>query len=402
MPKMNKTILFYHCNIPSTEQVNWLEVFCRELSLKRDIIVTFVPHDVHYSHLTFRHILNPKSNIWSFWSGLLSNKTSFLKLRLFNILPFEKIPQSNRLNKKFRNAYWKILRELLRLLGFKILCITNYPNNETTKAITSLQPIAKIADATDVWPSSDIQSYKKYFDHFFVNSSGIESMFRSSGVRNVTRLSAGYLRKKNVQAYAKKSKKKNAVLFLGSVSWRIDLRKLKLVISKMKSTHFVFYCSELFDFWNPFSNTQLKKLLKESTENWAAIKNMPNTTIISVSNQDELSAHSIEANVGILPYRVRDPYDFNYYSHPIKYYQYSALKLPMVSSNILFFRNSKDTKYVTTASTANEWVKKIQVMQEYKLTKSDKRHMEKIAMSQTVEKKADQVEKFIKQLLSSS
>jgi hypothetical protein len=124
----------------------------------------------------------------------------------------------------------------------------------------------------------------------------------------------------------------NSVLFLGGISQRIDYGLLEKVIRKNPKFNF-YFIGEIY-----LAKYYAEKKDRERLGKWQKILEYPNANYLGVFPDDLLDSVAPFFEVGIIPYEVFDA--FNYYSNPIKLFDYLASFLYVVSTpleNVRFY-----------------------------------------------------------------
>ena len=205
------------------------------------------------------------------------------------------------------------------------------------------------------------------------------------------RVSPGYFSIKNILDLKKNyTYEEDKIIFIGTIDWRMDFDLLEYVIDELSDKTFLFYYKEVFDSFQ--SQKKIKSLNKIGLSKWKKIKSKKNVNLIEVSNQDELAKQKIHGSLGIMPYYMNDI--FNKYCHPIKFYNYFALGIPIVSvkiPNILHYQS----EYVKFVDNKKEFAKEVRRLLNKKVSKKNSKWMYKQALDQTFERKTKQIEELV-------
>lgn len=371
--KVGSDLLLIYCSVvphdfPPSHRVN----FVWELSRHVSVIFVDLPSSLR---------LNPLSRAFKFYISLIY---SFFRFEYPFVWEFF----------RFQRVHFLILHiYLLFQKYFLKKRIILYTTSGFYDSIYRYIPYEKsIFDCPDRH-KDEFEKNKSWIQKFNLVFTNTKLLFESVNKynNNVKIVASGYLDNRIPESFHHKIL--NSVLFSGGISQRIDYGLLEKVIRRLPQVQFYFVGEVYLNkyYIEPEDNHRLKK--------WRKILNYPNVHYLGNFSETVLQNILPLFGIGIIPYVTSDV--FNYYSNPIKLYDYLAYGMSVISTplpNVEIFTNSLP---VYTARSPLEFVRKIEMV----LRKSDRdifKYKDKVArllQSQNVERKKTQVLRAIKLLL---
>jgi len=295
------------------------------------------------------------------------------------------------------NRYLNLLliKAALRKHG-KTIVILCRPSKEVKEVVDYIHPDLVLGDSWDIWPPKDIAISRTFLSRTMTNLPILYKKYLSYYKKNYI-ISGGFYTTNTLNAFYKthfaKANGKN-ILIIGTLSWRMNFPLLYALVSKMKDYTFVFVGVESLqptkgpDEWNKL-NASAKKV-------WEQLKKMTNVIFIPIKNQTIIPTLQLEVSVGLIPYDPdgRECYYLNKYCNPIKFYQYLALGIPVVSTklrNLLPFQSP----YVQFGDNADELAAFIKKAATLTVPQKVRHEMFHVAEAQTCEKKAQEIQRII-------
>jgi len=186
----------------------------------------------------------------------------------------------------------------------------------------------------------------------------------------------------------------NSVLFLGGISQRINYTLLEKVIQKIPDVDF-YFVGEIY-----LNKYYKEKKDKNRLKSWQRILKYSNVHYLGEFPDELIDSFSPFFKVGIIPYETSDI--FNYYSNPIKLFDYLASGMFVISTPLANLTSYTHSFPVDLAVSANEFVGKIRLA----LSKTDndfKKYevkIKRLLKNQSLESKTSQVIKEVNLLLN--
>lgn len=195
------------------------------------------------------------------------------------------------------------------------------------------------------------KNWIKKFDLVFTNTNAVYCYAKKYN-DNVKSVSSGYL--KNYRLPKLNFKNKDSVLFLGGISQRIDYDLLIHVVDKLPSVKF-YFIGEIY----------LNKYYKERTDvnrlkKWNKILTYPNAYYLGSYTDEKLKSELSKFKIGIIPYYTSNVFD--YYSNPIKLYEYLRYGMYVISTPLPNVLSIKNNLPVYISKTPNDFVNKIKTV----------------------------------------
>ncbi|MCX8009380.1 MAG: hypothetical protein N3A54_06845 [Patescibacteria group bacterium] len=241
------------------------------------------------------------------------------------------------------------------------------------------RPWISIYDCVDYVENERIRNQEyiliKHVSYMFVNSHALRDLHASKR-QNICLVPQGF--RLDVFKHPKKiqvvlPKDKPLIGYIGGINKRLDFRLLFSLIKKNPQWNFVF--------WGPIQieteedNKHIQKLLS-----------FPNV-IYGESPKEELPSIISQFDIAIIPYTKSN---FNYYSFPMKFFEYLYEQKRIISSPIKELTRYPDI--VTIAQSENDWSQKISY---FLKNKSLKKNYKAYAIQHSWEEKIKRISQYI-------
>ena len=229
---------------------------------------------------------------------------------------------------KFSNQILKLY--LLIKKYFFSKKIVFYTMNSFSDPIYNYIPAdKKVFDCLDR-RESEFENNKKLieeFDLILVANRLLQGQLKDINPNRVKVIPTGYT-KGNFKNYSfvKVRNISGSVVFFGGISHRLDFELLYKVMNKLRRVGFYFIGEEYLNVYYKDKND-----FKLFTE-WKRIKKLPNCYYLGKMDKEVYKKLLSSFSVGIIPYSTDDI--FNYYSYPMKLFDYLLARLPVVSTDI--------------------------------------------------------------------
>ncbi len=363
--------LLYIPLLSQTATLNWVGRLVAELGRRRVSAQVFDLHQIHWHKL---------------WGEEKKHHLSRNKPVIFQqFLPFSRFKIIYQLNVNL-NLFWLFC--LWRLQRKCLVIVCSVFDQTTINLLQILRPQLLIADACDYSKSSEFPEMYKRSDVIITNSYPLTKIHRKHHAR-VRQISAGYFLQSELNHLSRHFQfKPKQVIFIGTIDWRLDMEFVLRVMKLLLDHIFNFYYVEQFGAYPLDSNYEIKRSAK-SQKLWKTIKELPNFRAQVITSQQELTQRIISGSVGLMAYSSAGL--FNRYAHPIKFYDYLSLGIPVVSKPILSLAQHYGGDYLFTAESVEDLGHKIRSLSQVKYTDRQKKKMLQIASEQTIEKKAQEL-----------
>ena len=325
-----KTILVYCSVVPHDYPPFYRVKFVRELSQHLNVVFIDLPSG-------FR--LNKITRAPGFYFSVL---VSLFRFDHSFVWEFFRPRRFNYHLLKLYLLFQKIFR------GKKIIL---YTTSGYSDPVYKFIPFEKsIFDCPDIH-SSELEKNKIWISKFnkvFTNTKLITEKIKKYNNRIKT-IPSGYMGKTTFDL--SQPKKPNSVLFLGGISQRLDYDLLERVIYMLPQVRF-YFAGEVYlnKFYTESRDaTRLKK--------WEKILTYPNVYFLGNLSDSKLKLTAPLFKIGLIPYLTKDT--FNYYSNPIKLYDYLANAMFVVSTPLPNVARFKGSLPVYIAKTPGGFAKKI-------------------------------------------
>jgi hypothetical protein len=325
------------------------------------------------------------------WEGIFPH---FFEDKNENILKYTKYIAFIRFSFIYRanvklNLFFYFLKNFLSQK--RIVLISSVFDQNFIQIIHFVRPSLVIGDACDYFQLNLIKSMYDYCDVILTNSAPIQSIHQKKH-KKTKLISAGYfLEKELIQQSQHTSFKPKTVIFIGTIDWRLDMKFIVKVMKKLRDHTFIFYSIEV-DYFSKNNSSTINQKNKVAQKLWGEVSKQPNFLQVKIKSQEELSKIHIEASVGIIAYTGSSL--FNRYCHPIKFYNYLAMGLPVVSKPIKSISRYQ-SDYISFEGDLNAFCKKISTYSSMELDKKVKKDHFTFAKSQSIEKKVEQIKEII-------
>lgn len=332
--KNSDTILIYCSVVPHDFPPSHRLNFVRELSKNLQVIFIDLPSGLRLSSL---------SQIFVFYGFLARTFYRFDSSFLWEFFQFRKL--------NFYVLYLYLLFQKF-FFGKKVIL---YTTSGYSDPIYSYIPFDKsIFDCPDIH-KGEFEKHKAWirqFDLVFTNTKLISEIIKKYN-NNVKLVSSGYLDKKIVPVFSPQ-KIPNSVAFFGGISQRIDYNLLKRVIRNLPNVTFYFIGDVYLNKY--YVENKDGKLLNK----WNKILTFSNVNYLG--NFSNEIFHSILPffRIGIVPYVSKDT--FNFYSNPIKLYDYLSSGMYVVSTPIPNVTSFTKSFPVYIAQSPDQFVRKIKFL----------------------------------------
>ena len=197
--------------------------------------------------------------------------------------------------------------------------------------------------------------------------------------------------KKNLQIKIKKP----LVGFFGYIDYRINYDLMRYLVANNKNIQFIFIGKILTDLGR--NNINLNINVSTGIRN---LKKYHNFYLLSSVPKKDLKYFLYHFDITIIPYSIK--HKFVYYSNPMKFYEYLAMGVPVVSTPIpsLLIYKLPTIRFGKTKEEFNDNIKYLlehpYLKQEYKM------QMRKIAEDNSWEKKVGEIQKCINEEIRNS
>lgn len=366
--------------------INWITNTARKLSAFNCKVIHFPDS---YESIPLKKLVtndNFKNIIKCIYTAVTKNYADWL---WFEIIPFRRFRIVNDLNYKLNIL---VLRLILNNKS-KIIIITSSTSKRAIRLIKTVRPDLAIGDCTDFWALNHTASLSKHVDFFLANS--ISNYERIRKYRDTHLIASGYFTNKFISFLEKKKLQASSdmsILFIGTISWRLDFNLIKFLIDRLPNTKFIFLGTEIFDYTHLNKGSRVMYLDKFAKIKWEKLKLKSNCYYYPIKKQSDIIKEDIPKSVGIIPYNMN--YLFNKYSHPIKFYLYTALGLPVVSKKIDSIYNHR-SKYIKFTNDSNQFLRFINKFLSIPIPQSFRNKYLEAAYKQTYEAKSYQIIKHI-------
>lgn len=427
--KIIKSLLFYRTNF-FNEVYNWVIIllsqirgflvailgFCIEiykniykkfnlLKKNKKIIIycSVVPYNVpphswfnaakvlsQFTPVIFIDQLNPRKFAYQF------SLFGFIKWLFLDFLEFNNFVIWNFdffLSKYLLYLYLNFLKNIFH---YQIFLITN--TTENGRIYKFIPHNFSILECTDKYFYDEFEVYAdniKKFDRVLTNTKIITDEVSKINPETY-RISSGYSEDLSFTVSGKSAPKiKNSIVFSGGISRRIDYRLLRKVVKQMPDYNFFFMGEVYLDKFYQDGTVDSKYL-----EKWNSLLKLKNFHYLGAFKRKE-SVNLLQLfTCGLIPYYSLNT--MNYYSHPVKFYEYLFANLNVVSTDIPSIREYVDLKNVYIIKNVKEMVTAIKKNTKKNSEKDQKilnKSIKKIIEEQSTKLKAEQIISHIENLI---
>lgn len=371
--KVDSKLLLVYCSVvphdfPPSHRIN----FVRKLSKYLNVIFIDLPTD---------SCLSPLSKAVKFYFSLLNTFFKFKYSFVWEFFRFRKL--------HFFTLYLYLFFQKLFFRKRIILYTTSGYNDLVYRYIPYDKSIFDCPDRhkSEFGMNKD---WIKKFDLVFANTKKLYQILKKYN-QNTKMVSSGYLDVDTPIFYRQKIQ--NSALFLGGISQRINYNLLLRVIQRLPEVDFYFIGEVYLDKYYAESKDKIR--LKK----WQKILNYRNVYYWGESPENYLKHMIPFFKVGLIPYDSSEV--FNYYSNPIKLYEYLAYGVNVVSTPLPNVSSlaKKFPVYIGGSSKAFGEQIKLALSRNEKLINKDKNKVAILLRKNSMERKTFQVIKEL-QLLS--
>jgi|GEM_PF-5108158 len=368
--------LYYLPPVKQDSTFNWITVLCEELEKRKNIKINL---------LNDTWISIPPWKIWSnFFKSKVVKKNG--KVFFYELLPFRRFLLITKSNFFLNFCMLKVKRIFFKKISNTVL-ISAVFNRVTTLAANSLNPSLILTDACDYLDINQFNYSRQLSSATLTNSLPLYNYHKKIGRTYL--ISAGYYKKNDIFLLNKNFKyRSKTVVFIGTLDRATDFYLIEFSMKELKNFQFRFYFFSRLKGYEKHINAEDIKKNKHANDLWKKIQKMSNYWGKVVVNQSELSKISIEGSVGIIPYNQNN--SFNKFRHPIKFYNYKALGLPIVSVVLesISLYSSERCKFTNDYRKFTSYISSLSLIS---ITKKQKDEDLLLAHKHTVEKKCDDV-----------
>src|SRR3989344_947109 len=378
------------------------------LSNKNTVIIAYHsrPHSIGYAIKNIKRILE----IISEWKKIIfSNEKGIYECEFISLIPFQRVSAISKFNRQLVRLELSIIFTLKKIFsggGFKLVLWIFHPTEELfVKKMKEEISLYDVVDYFRAWKEDEYGSHEldkkliQKIDLIFANSTALAFAINANK-RNIIEVPCGCAVNEFPLNFYPKAKviekiKKPIVGFFGNIDFRIDYKLLEYLVSKNKNTPFLF----IGKVWTmPFEkNKNINKRVSCHLEN---LKKYPNFHLLSDVSKEELKNYLYFFKAALVPYDIN--YEFVYYSNPMKFYEYLAMGVPVVSTPIPSLLKY-EMPVVRFGKTHEEFDKHIKYLIKHpELAIKYKRQMRKIAKDNSWEKKVEEIEKHINEKILNS
>jgi glycosyltransferase involved in cell wall biosynthesis len=388
---MNQNNIIYISAIPQNETNDFITNTAKCLS-KDAKVIHFTMGWEEAQSISFRQLFVLKylhRVIQNIYALFFSNLTNWI---FFEPLPLNRFQFIYLLNRRLNLM---LIKSALRTRG-KTIVILCRPSKEVKKVVEYIQPDLIVGDSWDIWPPKDIALSRAFLPITMTNLPILYKKYLSY-YKNVYLISGGFYTTHTLQAlYKTKFARANTknILIIGTLSWRMNFTLLFELVKKMSDYTFTIVGVESL---KPIKGPEEWNRLNASAGKiWEQIKGMNNVTFIPIKNQTMIPLLHLKVSVGLITYDPdgRECFYLNKYCNPIKFYQYLALGIPVVSTklrNLLPYQS----RYIRFGDTIDELITQIKLAATLTVPQLTRIQMYKIAEVQTSETKAQEIQKII-------
>jgi hypothetical protein len=333
---------------------------------------------------------------FQFWSlqWLRFSRRQIGDQRFFwEIIPFRRFDLVNKMNWVI-NLFIFSFSELWRRKGEPVIVISSYFQFPHSAFFRILNPALLIADMFDYVSPEEVLAKNK-LANITVTTPELNKLHSKFGPTKI--ISAGYFTHQQLIHLRKNfTFKPRTVLFIGTIDYRTDFSLVKYCMDQLPNYQFRFYYVPMYEMRKKLMTPTLAKQNLKVKKDWLQIKKRPNFWGQVITNQEDLSHLNIQGSVGILPYDMK--ITFNKYCHPVKFYNYRAVGLHVVSVPLESIKKYHSDS-VRFAENKLQFVKEIKKIPQTRPTKEEQLQGHKLAIAQSIEKRAEQLISIIKEEL---
>jgi hypothetical protein len=363
--------LIYVPFIPQSQTINWIDRCVNQLN-KKNIQASILDLSDQYWPKFYTHFFQKKLH-----------KYIFLKY-----IPLIHKNFSSRANLILNSLIFSISNKVKRR---KTVVISSIFNNQLIDFIAFSNPNLVIGDACDYLNKEATIAMQKNSHIIVTNSKPILTLHQKNH-SDVRLISAGYFSKNEVKRIRENCTfREKTIIFIGTIDWRLDIEFVIQVMKKLPKYKFVFYYTETFSISGSKKTHTAKKNLK-AKKLWKKLTQQSNFQGIKIVSQQDLSKEKIKAAVGIIAYTSKGL--FNRYCHPIKFYNYLALGIHIVSKPLKSV-SEYNLSYVSFTDDVDDYCKEIEFFSKSKLSLVQQKEAFNLSLTQTIDKKTEDLRKIV-------
>lgn len=328
----NKPIVIIPFTLPWNHSADYQKQTALELERRGHQVIAYLAEEAKFFLKTNAKVNEKKSTI------------SFYRPKFW--LPFRRLEIINRLN--FILDQW-LLNLRLGIFTKKIIWVFDPQFNNFADHFSSKISLYDCVDChsslnkkVDCLLHHQEKILIKKVDYFFVNSHSLKLLHQK--IRKPILLPQGVKTNLNKEFLAQKaSPHKNPVIgYIGGINYRLDFSLLGHLIVLHPDWH--------FEFWGQIQTDEQDKKLKTKLK-LKLLQRLPNTIWKKANNLTELASAIQGFDLAIIPYDCKQP--SNYYSFPMKTFEYFLFGKPVISTKILELTRPPYNQIVTTH---HEWM----------------------------------------------
>lgn len=304
-----------------------------------------------------------------------------------------KLELGDRIDRYLRQ--FSIFSSLLKLNETSVLWMFN-PEDSVFLRKYPKKNYLKIYDCVDYFTSLDPQTAKiiqhqqsrllQHADIVFVNSNSLYETFQHAVSRLVLvpqgfDLHVSKKVKTKIKNSIQKSIKNKRICFVGSLTYRINLPLLIELIKNNPEHTFILPSTVL--------KIEPEHTLKNIDELIESLKKFSNIEWIPQKNRGEILDLISTSDICLIPYDIS--YSFNYYSYPMKLFEYFYLGKPVLSTPIKELTLPKFKGLVYTGKTSTDWQKNLDYLLSKPWPQNKKTDQKKLAIENSWDNKVEKI-----------
>lgn len=368
------------------ERLHWQLNTARDLGDHLPTIhVSFIDESIK-----FTHFVRPSGWKTLFKQLVDIKKRTFTNWKIICFLPFDK--RFDRIYRLNRVINLKLIKSVI---PGECFFISPEFGESIVLAKSVLKPKKMIGDVFDVFSTQQLQDIARVSDAVLVSTDRTAKLARKYSSK-VYKVSAGYFSDKLLNSLHDKkfwSKSKN-ILYIGTICWRSNFELLDYIAAQLTDYTVTVIGPDLFDYY--VNNAWDQKNVKAHRQ-WETLKKRKNVKYIPITEQNDLINIQEKFSVAVIPYDMNHMINRN--CHPIKFYHYSAMGLPIVSGKV-YALEKYASSHVSLVENANEFIPEIQRLAKKNMTSAMRERGLTTSITQSYETKTRQILDIIGQELS--
>ncbi|OGH11890.1 MAG: hypothetical protein A2857_02195 [Candidatus Levybacteria bacterium RIFCSPHIGHO2_01_FULL_36_15] len=399
----NNNIYILFMNDEKNQLCDYVQQTARILSKKHFVIIAYYLES--YSLFFILKNLGKFFSMLLKWKRiLLSEKAGVYDLEFISILPFQRLENIYKLNMKLiwsELQFVLFLKKTLSLNWEKIVCWIFHPSaGPIVRKNSRTICLYDFLDYFESWPSDkeDLKDQTnrliKKADFVFANSNNL-ALTKRDIRKDIVEVPCGcavdifpldfFMKKKPLLLNNINSP---IMGYIGHIDYRIDFNLIEHILKTNKDINLVFIGKVLNTFFGNQTNYN-----KDVLPNMKKLQKYLNFHLVSEVTKQELKNYLYYFDIAIIPYNIR--HKFVYYSNPMKFYEYLAMDVPVVSVPIPSLLKY-EMPVVRFGKTHEEFDKHIKYLIKHpELATKYKTQMRKIAEDNSWEKKVEEIQKHI-------